>query len=136
LHGAYLYAFQFKNNISFFRALWILFNLKFGIGSFSIQLHAIESNESNWIQLNPKKSIRYLKYSHSDRKKFQSILIYFRLLGSETWCNGTIWATELILTCPSGLHTIYVKIFFVGLCCFICIPINQCKYRHYCSCCT
>ena len=26
LHGAYLYAFQSKNNISFFCALWILFN--------------------------------------------------------------------------------------------------------------
>jgi len=48
--------------------------------SFSIQLHLIESN---WIQLNPikfKKSIRYLN-THSDRKKFQSILIHSRLLG-------------------------------------------------------
>jgi len=46
--------------------------------SFSIQLHPIEYN---WIQLNPiksKKSIRYLKYA-LDRKKFQSILIHFRL---------------------------------------------------------
>jgi len=50
--------------------------------NFSIQLNLIESN---WIQLNPKKSIRYLKYIfniHSNRKKFQSILIHSRLLSS------------------------------------------------------
>jgi len=46
LHGAYLYAFQFKNNISFFCVLWILFNSKFWIEecSFSIQLNPIKSN--------------------------------------------------------------------------------------------
>ena len=47
--------------------------------SFLIQLHPIESN---WIQLNPKKSIRFLKYAFwKIRKKFQFILIHSRLLG-------------------------------------------------------
>jgi len=40
--------------------------------------------QSNYVQLNPikykKEYIRYLKYTHSDRKKFQSILIHSRLL--------------------------------------------------------
>jgi len=44
--------------------------------SFSIQLHPIESN---WIQSNPKKSIRYLKYTFGYKK----ISIHSRLLDLE-----------------------------------------------------
>jgi len=54
---AYLYAFQFKNNIGFFYALWILFNSKFWIGNAVFHSNYIQLNliESNWIQLNLKK---------------------------------------------------------------------------------
>ena len=47
-----LYAFQSKNNISFFCAqLWILFNSKFWIGNAGFQFNCIQLNliESNWI---------------------------------------------------------------------------------------
>ena len=77
LHGVYLYAFQSKNNISFFYAHKIivnkLFNSKFWIGNAVFQSNCIQFNliESNWIQLNPiksEKSIRYLKYAFGEKK--------------------------------------------------------------------
>jgi len=95
-----LYAFKFKNNISFFCALWILqFKILNRKCSFSIQLHPIESN---WIQLNPiksKKSIRYLKYAFGwkIRKKFQSILIHSRLLGDKYIFNLFFYFLRLII---------------------------------------
>jgi len=62
---AYLYAFQSKNNISFFCAQHThcelfnceLFNSKFWIGNAVFQSNCIQLNpiESNWIQLNAKK---------------------------------------------------------------------------------
>ena len=50
--GAYLYTFQSKNNISFFCALWILFNSKFWIANAVFQFNCIQLNsiESNYIQ--------------------------------------------------------------------------------------
>ena len=61
--GAYPYAFQSKNNVSFFCAFWIHFNSKFWIGNAVFQSNCIQLNliESNWIQLNSKK-YSYWKY--------------------------------------------------------------------------
>ena len=83
-----LSAFQSKNNISFLcttYTLWILFNSKFWIGNAVFQSNCIQLNliESNWIQLNPKRKYSLFN-THSYRKKFQSILIYSRLLSSKT----------------------------------------------------